>query len=94
MKILGTNNARTAASSLAHGVVMASSTTSEIETATRNTMSPAASRPCEVIPIVVPPATFSFVTLGNVVLGMKSHARRTKKPSGILDAAAIARRGT
>ena len=40
MNIRGTQSARNAASSFDHGVVSVSSTTSEIEVATRVTMSP------------------------------------------------------
>ena len=46
MNIRGTNSARSAASSRVHGVVSVSSTTSEIDVATRVTIRPADVRPC------------------------------------------------
>ncbi len=49
-KIFGTPSARSAASSRTHGVVSVSSTTSEMDVATRVMMSPAPCRPCSVMP--------------------------------------------
>ena len=60
---MGTNSDRSAASSRDHGVVRVSRTTSEIDTATRITISPADSRPSAVSPTAVPNQVPSGTTI-------------------------------
>ncbi len=98
----GTNSARRAASSRAHGVVRVSSTTSEIDVATRITIRPAAVSPCWVRPTSLPnhvprgtttsPGVMKLKVAGSttmpVKIGMNSHTRLTKNPSGRPDATA------
>ena len=95
MNIRGTNSARSAASRRGHGVVIVTSTTSEIDVATRMTIRPAAVNPCSVSPTRVPNQVPSGTTIvpwvmklnvaGTttipVKIGMKSQTRLTKKRS-------------
>ena len=102
MKIRGTNSARRLASSFVHGVVSVSRTTSETEVATLITISPADVRPCEVTPTALPfqchrgstivPGVMKLSVAGStmmpVKIGMNSHTRLTKKPTGSAESAA------
>ena len=88
----GTNSERSDASSRFHGVVTVSSTTSEIDTATRVTISAAESSPWRVSPAGWPNQVPSGTTIWPCVMklsvagattipvkiGMKSHTRLTK----------------
>src|SRR6476620_8598823 len=105
MKILGTPRLRNAASSRIHGVVSVSSTTREIDTATRLTTRAAASRPWAVKPWGVPfqyhrvsttsPEVISERVAGRttipVKIGTNNQTRLTKNPTGRADAAARTR---
>lgn len=96
MKIFGTNRARSAARSLTHGVVSVSSTTSETDVATRSTMMTAAVMPWLVRPTAFPcqchmgtttlPCVMKLnmagITMIPVKMGMNSHTRLMKNPSG------------
>ena len=99
----GTTSARSAASSLAHGVVRVSSTTSEIDTATRLTIRPAACRPWLVMPTGWPnhqapsgttmwPWVTKLSVAGSttmpVKIGMNSQTRLMKNDSVSCEAAA------
>ena len=103
MNIRGTNSARSAASSAVHGVVIVSSTTSEIDVATRSTMSPAAVEPLRVRPTGWPnhvPSGTTIVPVGDeaerrraarrspVKIGTNSQTRLTKNRSDRPDVAA------
>ena len=94
----GTPSARRADSSRAQGVVSVTSITSEIEVATRIVMIAAAISPCRVSPrpngsgtTTSPSVTMLSVagsTMMPVKIGMNSHTRFTKNPSGSADARA------
>src|SRR4051812_44646261 len=98
----GTNSARKAARRRVHGVVNVIRTTSEIDTATLETMSAADVRPWLVSPTGVPNQDPSGTTMSPgvtklkaagittmpVKIGTKSHTRLMKKESGIVDATA------
>ena len=102
MNMRGTARARSAASSRFHGVVSVSSTTSEIDTATRVTIRPAEVSPWLVIPTRWPnhvpngttmsPWVMKLNVAGSttmpVKIGMNSQTRLMKNDSDSPDAAA------
>src|SRR3954452_5490382 len=102
MNIRGTKRARNAANNFDHGVVDVSSTTNEIEVATRATISAAEVRPWLVRPTSVPnhvprerttcPGVMTLSVAGStmipVKIGMKSHTRLTKNETESAETAA------
>ena len=92
----GTPSARSADSSRAQGVVSVTSSTSEIDVATRMVMIAAAVSPWRVSPrpngsgTTISPGVTTLSVAGStmmpVKIGMNSHTRLTKKPSGSRDA--------